>query len=99
MTESKSPVVYEPTTDTMAVEIRPWPGGTGEGYGGQDAGPDLVIHYAPDGEPWLYEIEHASEHPEHIAAALREIHYSEGTDRRRRASAAVASLEEARKRK
>jgi hypothetical protein len=27
------------------------------------------------------------------------IHYSEGADRRRRASAAVASLEEARKRK
>jgi hypothetical protein len=73
MTESKGPVVYEPSTDTMAIEIHPWPGGEGEKYGGEDAGPDLVIHYAPDGAPWLYEIEHASEHPEHIAAALREM--------------------------
>ena len=68
-----SPVVYEPTTDTMAIEIRPWPGGSGGNYGGEDAGPDLVIHYAPDGEPWLWEIEQASRHPEHIAAALAEM--------------------------
>ena len=41
---------------------------------GEDAGLDLVIHYyLGDGEPWLWEIEHASEHPEHIAAALREM--------------------------
>jgi hypothetical protein len=73
MTEGKSPVVYEPSTDTMAIELRPWPGGEGEAYGGEDAGPDLVIHYAPDGAPWLWEIEHASEHPEHIAAALTEL--------------------------
>jgi hypothetical protein len=32
-----------------------------------------VIHYAPDGAPWLYEIEHASQHPEHISAALAEL--------------------------
>jgi uncharacterized protein YodC (DUF2158 family) len=70
MTESKGPVVYEPSTDTMAVEIRPWPGGEDEKYGGEDAGPDLVIHYAPDGTPWLWEIEHASMHPEHIVAAF-----------------------------
>jgi hypothetical protein len=70
MTEGKSPVVYEPSTDTMAIEIRPWPDGEGEAYGGEDAGPDLVIHYAPDGAPWLWEIEHASQHPEHIVAGL-----------------------------
>ncbi|HVH79278.1 MAG TPA: hypothetical protein VM782_07805 [Stellaceae bacterium] len=32
-----------------------------------------MIHYAADGEPWLWEIEHASRHPEHIAAALEQI--------------------------
>jgi len=41
--------------------------------GGEDAGQDLVIHYAPNGQPWLWEIEHASAHPEHIAAALGQI--------------------------
>ena len=63
---------YFPDTDTMAIEIRPWPGEAAwsEGVGGEDAGEDLVIHYAADGEPWLWEIEHASKHPEHIAAAL-----------------------------
>jgi hypothetical protein len=75
MTESKSPVIYEPSTDTMAIEIRPWPGGEGEGYGGKDAGPDLVIHYTPDGEPWMWEIENASTHPEHIVAALTELRH------------------------
>lgn len=42
------------------------------------AGEDLVIHYAADGEAWLWEIEHASAHPEHIAAALDEIRESWG---------------------
>jgi hypothetical protein len=41
--------------------------------GGEDAGEDLVIHYGADGLPWLWEIEHASRHPEHIAAALDEL--------------------------
>jgi len=70
------PVIrYFPTTDTMAIEIRPWPGGTGDrkNVGGEDAGEDLVIHYGADGEPWLWEIEHASAHPEHIAAALDQL--------------------------
>jgi hypothetical protein len=71
MTE-KSAVFYEPTTDTMSIELRPWPGGEGD-YGGEDAGPDLVIHYAPDGLPWLWEIENASTHPEHIVAGLAEL--------------------------
>jgi uncharacterized protein YuzE len=67
---------YYPETDTMAIEVRPWPEGQ-EGdlneIGGQDAGQDLVIHYAADGEPWLWEIEHASSHPEHVAAALDQL--------------------------
>ena len=67
---------YYPETDSMAIELRPWPGEAGgdpAALGGEDAGEDLVIHYAPDGRPWLWEIEHASAHPEHIAAALEEI--------------------------
>ncbi len=67
---------YYPDTDTMAIELRPWPGNAGDhisAIGGEDAGEDLVIHYAADGEPWLWEIEHASAHPEHIAAALSQI--------------------------
>ena len=66
------PVIrYFPDTDTMATEVRPWPGDAGKPQ--NVAGEDLVIHYAADGEPWLWEIEHASAHPEHIAAALDEI--------------------------
>jgi uncharacterized protein YuzE len=67
---------YMPETDTMAIELRPWPEasvGDQTQLGGEDAGEDLVIHYASDGEPWLWEIEHASAHPEHIAAALTQI--------------------------
>jgi len=72
-----SPAIrYYPESDTMAIELRPWPGdGAGDpaNIGGQDEGEDLVVHYAADGQPWLWEIEHASEHPEHIAAALEQI--------------------------
>jgi len=67
---------YYPETDSMAIELRPWPGSAtnnSAAIGGEDAGPDLVIHYAADGQPWLWEIEHASAHPEHIAAALEQI--------------------------
>ena len=67
---------YYPETDSMAIELRPWPGGTVRATaeaGGEDTAIDLVIHYANDGRPWLWEIEHASQHPEHIAAALGEI--------------------------
>jgi len=67
---------YYPDTDTMAIELRPCPGAnpqTNGAVGGEDAGEDLVIHYAADGKPWLWEIEHASRHPEHFAAALDQI--------------------------
>jgi hypothetical protein len=69
------PVRYCPETDTMAIELRPWPGRADETAVAHDAGPDLVIHeYAGDGEAWLWEIEHASQRPEHIGAALKELH-------------------------
>jgi uncharacterized protein YuzE len=70
---SEGPVSYDPATDTMLVELRPWPGGspTEPVVGGEDAGEDLVVHYAPDGRPWAWEIEHASRHPELVGEALR----------------------------
>ncbi|MBI1775234.1 MAG: hypothetical protein HYR63_07805 [Proteobacteria bacterium] len=67
-------IYYEPSTDTLHIELRPWPGedaGPPERTGGEDAGEDLVVHYARDGRPWAWEIERASRHPEHIAAALK----------------------------
>jgi hypothetical protein len=66
-------VRYCVDTNMMAVEIRPWPGHEDDDSIGRDAGADLVIHYAPDGAPWLWEIEHASAHLEHIAGALAEL--------------------------
>lgn len=67
------PIRYCVETDTMAIEVRPWPGRDDGDSIGRDAGDDLVVHCAPDGAPWLWEIEHASRHPEHIAAALAEL--------------------------
>lgn len=72
----KPTIRYYPETDTMAIEVRPWlegQKGDRNGIGGKDAGEDLVIHYAADGQPWLWEIEHASTHPKHVAAALDQI--------------------------
>ncbi len=37
---------YFPETDTIAIELRPWPEASEGGHGGEDAGEDLVIHYA-----------------------------------------------------
>ena len=74
MTERHEAVRYFVEQDMMAIEIRPWPGKPGERGEGYDAGPDLVIHVYPgDGAAWLWEIENASQHPEHIAAALTEL--------------------------
>lgn len=73
VTTDWQPIRYCVETDTMAIEVRPWPGRDKDDAIGRDSGLDLVIHYAPDGSPWLWEIEHASLHPEHIAAALAEL--------------------------
>ena len=74
------PITYDPATDTMLVELRPWPGGSpaAPSAGGEDAGVDLVVHHAPDGQPWAWEIEHASEHPELVAEALRRVRSARG---------------------
>jgi uncharacterized protein YuzE len=49
-------ITYDAATDTMFIELRPWPenAGSSDATGGQDAGEDLVIHYAPDGQPWAW---------------------------------------------
>ena len=70
---NEGPVTYDPATDTMLVELRPWPGGAVNELpaGGGDAGDDLVVHYALDGSPWAWEIERASRHAELVGEALR----------------------------
>lgn len=71
---SAEPLIrYDATTDTLLVQLRPWPEmNAGDALiGGEDAGEDLVIHFGPDGQPFAWEIERASEHPEHVTAALR----------------------------
>jgi len=48
---------YNPETDTMAIELRSYPmgpGGDPAQIGGQDEAEDLVVHYAADGEPWMW---------------------------------------------
>jgi hypothetical protein len=76
------PVLYDPETDTLLVEIRPWPGGSvdevNERVGGADAEPDLVIHYGPDGAPHAYEVEHASARPDLVALALSAMREAKG---------------------
>jgi uncharacterized protein YuzE len=75
-----SPILYDPATDTMLVELRAWPGAGGDPAlaGGADAGPDLVIHYAADGRAWAWEIEHASRHPDLVAGALEALRRERG---------------------
>jgi hypothetical protein len=75
-------VLYDPETDTLLVEIRPWPGSkpseVNEEVGGEDAEDGLVIHYAPDGMPHAYEIEHASARPDLVARALSALRVAKG---------------------
>ncbi len=76
------PVLYDPETDTLLVEVRPWPaaspGEVNEQVGGEDAGDGLVIHYGPDGLPHAYEVEHASERPALVARALGALRAAKG---------------------
>jgi uncharacterized protein YuzE len=66
-------VRYYAETDTMYVTL-----GDRPSVGGEDAGEDLVIHYDDDNRPVGYEIEHASRHPEHVAAALAALRRARG---------------------
>jgi hypothetical protein len=64
----------------MLVELRPWPGGdpAASAAGGEDASQDLVVHYAPDGQPWAWEIEHASRRADLVGEALRRMRAARG---------------------
>lgn len=74
-----SPVFYDPASDMLRVELREWPpGGDQAEVGGEDAETDLVIHYAADGKPWAWEVEHASKRPDLVARALATLRMSRG---------------------
>jgi uncharacterized protein YuzE len=76
------PVLYDPETDTLLVELRPWPGASpaevNEHVGGEDAEDGLVIHYGPDGLPHAFEIVHASERSDLVALALSALRHAKG---------------------
>jgi uncharacterized protein YuzE len=79
---SGEPVLYDPETDTLLVELRPWPAlspaEVKAEVGGEDAEEGLVVHYGPDGRPHAFEIEHASERPHLIARALSALRHAKG---------------------
>ena len=78
----KEPVLYDPETDTLLVEIRPWPAASAaeinEEVGGEDAEEGLVVHYGPDGQAHAYEIDHASARPELVARTLNALRAAKG---------------------
>jgi len=62
-----TPIVYDPTTDGMYVKLRP-----GIGIDSRiDDARDLAVDLGEDGEPVGYDIQHASDHPDVVAEALR----------------------------
>jgi hypothetical protein len=69
------PVLYDPETDTLLVELRPWPAASpaevNEQVGGEDAEDGLVVHYGPDGLPHAFEIERASQRRDLVARPFR----------------------------
>ena len=76
------PVLYDPATDTLLVELRPWPAASpalvNEHVGGEDVEEGLVVHYGPDGLPHAFEIDHASERPALVARALSALRHAKG---------------------
>ena len=68
------PVLYDPETDTLLVELRPWPAASpaevNEQVGGEDIKEGLVVHCGSDGLPHAFGVEHASERPDLVARAL-----------------------------
>lgn len=57
---------YDPATDSLFIKLRPEPS-----VDNRTVGDDLVIDLGADGEPVGYDIQHASQHPDMIAEALR----------------------------
>jgi hypothetical protein len=72
------PVLYDPETDTLLVELRPWPAASpaavNDQVGGEDAADGLVVHYGPDGLPHAF----ASERPDLVARALSALRHAKG---------------------
>jgi hypothetical protein len=79
---SGEPVLYDAQTDTLLVEIRPWPSPSpadvNDQVGGEDVDEGLVIHYGTDGLPHALEIEHASKRPHLVARALSALRVAKG---------------------
>ena len=74
-------VLYDAETDMLYVEVRSWPGSldeVSEQAGGEEVEPDFVIHFAPDGRPFAYEVEHASLRPDLVGRALSELRAAKG---------------------
>lgn len=63
---SKSPVLYDPSTDSMYVTLRE--GRVVHTVAHDDR--DFVVDLGEDGEPMGYDIQFASQHPDVIAEAL-----------------------------
>lgn len=73
--------LYDPETDTLLVELRPWPSASPAEVNhqvGDDVEEGLVVHYGPDGRPHAFEIEHASERPDLVARALSALRHAKG---------------------
>jgi uncharacterized protein YuzE len=75
-------VLYDPETDTLLVELRPWPAASpaevNDQVGGEEAEDGLVVHYGPDGLPHAFEIEHASQRPDLVARAFSALREAKG---------------------
>lgn len=75
------PVLYDAETDMLYVEVRAWPGEpdqVNDRVGGEEVEPDLVVHFAPDGRPFAFEVEHASARPDLIGKVLGELRAAKG---------------------
>jgi uncharacterized protein YuzE len=77
-----NPVLYDPETDTLLVELPPWPpvspAEVNDHDGGEDVEDGLVVHYGPDGPPHAFEVEHASERPNLVARPLAALRHANG---------------------
>jgi hypothetical protein len=74
--------LYDPGTDTLLVELRPWPVASpaevNEQVGGEDVEEGLVVQYGSGGLPHAFEVEHASDRPDLIARALAALRQAKG---------------------
>lgn len=84
MSDKIGPIFYEPSSDMLWVELRPWPGddvGDERNIGGEEPEPGLIVHYARDGEPWAWEVEYASRRPDLVSRALAAVRAAQGYSR------------------